>query len=126
MWAKGIITLQMVLNTKPKSGKGSKPFAVPRTCDHRGGSNKSTTFNEVNWGDVTRKYMDIVVNCLRLKSFLTIIKKTKELAKAMMGQAGGSRAADDLMDVDSADPYDQVVDVSDDNCESWNQSLIQC
>jgi hypothetical protein len=129
-WAEKVITLQMILDTKSKSSKGSsKVFVIPKSYNRRGEGkiaiSESTSFNESNWGAVTRIYMGIVMKTLRTKSFKAVIEKTKALMKDTIGQAGGSRlTTDDGMDVDEPDPYSLVVDVSDSDEElkcAWCQ-----
>jgi hypothetical protein len=100
----------MIIDGKAKTSR-TKVVTLPKSYDRTGGCSESTLFNESNWGEITQKYMDIVTKLLRPTSFEKVIKKTKEMMKTTTGQ-GGSRSTEDAMDVDNADPYGQVVDLS--------------
>lgn len=114
----------MVLDAKSfKSSKSTtsiksaaRGFTLPKAFIRENGTGESTSFNEANWGIVTRGYMDVIKNRLRPSSFEKVIKKAKDLTT--VGQGGRSRStADNAMDMDELDTYAQVVDLSDDECK---------
>jgi hypothetical protein len=106
LWAMEVITLKMVRAAKQTRGR---TVAFPKTVIVDGGGEESTSFNDVNWGNVTRSRMEFVNADLRVSSLEKIIEKAKELLPNH--GAGGSKNTSDLMDVDRVD--NQLVDLSD-------------
>lgn len=78
MWANKNITLEVIEETKNKSGKG---FVFRSGADGSSSAPKDTGFNDARWGDATRDY--VTSACTLSKDALKQICKAAKLrAKA--------------------------------------------
>jgi hypothetical protein len=100
----------------------SKAITLPKTLNQETGktSNRSTSFTDVTWGDVTRSYIKSIKGSLRQESLDKIVAKAKGFSKTSRygskasSTAGGSASI--MMDVDDQQEVDiraELVDVSD-------------
>jgi hypothetical protein len=100
----------MVFDAKSTSTKGARGIGVtvkaprnlslPKTLVSKEGDHLSTAFNDATWGNVTRKHMRYIDQQLRDSTFMTVIKKAKELA--LPAHAMGSKCTT-IIDIDNSD-----------------------
>jgi hypothetical protein len=85
LWATGVITLQMVLESKNTrrtrhvGGGAAHNISLPKTFTYDNGTEESTAFNNVTWSTAMTKYMTFINTSLRSSSFDKIAVKAQEM-----------------------------------------------
>ena len=102
--ATGTLTIEMIHTAKGRN------VTLPKTLNHSTGkiSNRQTGFNDITWGETTRKYVRSISKAYKKKpeKFDEIITRAKEFSKK-------SRRADDGDATEEDDNLDEeLIDIS--------------
>jgi hypothetical protein len=101
LWKIGAITRDVVVNATGKAFTSGNMNMVP-------GAEDLIPFNEANWGEVTRQFLNSTYN-LKAKSWDTIFKEAEKFVN------GGQGIPSDV--VSGAGKRGQFQDLSDDECK---------
>ena len=108
--ATGTLTVEMIHAAKGRN------VTLPKTFNHSTGkiSNRQTGFNDITWGETTRKYVRSISKAYKKKpeKFDEIITCAKEFSKKSHRADVGAGGADDNATEEEDDLDEELVDIS--------------
>ena len=108
--ATGTLTVEMIHAAKGRN------VTLPKTLNHSTGkiSNWQTGFNDITWGETTRKYVRSISKAYKKKpeKFDEIITRAKESSKKSRRADVGAGGADGNATEEEDDLDEELVDIS--------------